>query len=154
MEGINKTDLLNQSQEGVTKEHIVSFNTAKLLKETGFDWDSELAYDEEGNIDNSKDYTSNDIFMQEDIESAEENEYPSYLAPTQSLARKWLRENQNLHIIVIPTLHNFWTFKMIDLGNDKIELPPYYNVDDNDYNNYEEALEAALQRVINLILKR
>lgn len=71
-------------------------------------------------------------------------------APSQSLLQKWLRDNYNLHIVIIPTINSYWTFKIVHLTG-TIEVPPYNNVDSTDYNSYEEALEVALQRGLNLI---
>ena len=64
-------------------ENYVSFETAKLLKEKGFESDIHYFYDKNGNLLFSfgKRYYS--------------NEYP---APTLQMAMKWLREVHNMHI--------------------------------------------------------
>jgi hypothetical protein len=68
--------------------------------------------------------------------------------------QKWLRDEHKIHIVLIPTITGYWTFKIIDVQLDPenpIERPPYKDVDANDYHTYEEALEAGLQAALKLI---
>lgn len=70
-----------------------------------------------------------------------------YLAPTQSKLQKWLRDIHKIHIIIVPTIHGYWTYKIVDIQIDpskKIVRPPH-SIDASgvDYNTYEEALESA-----------
>lgn len=70
----------------MNKEELVSFETAKLLKEKGFD-------------DFTKEVTS---------------DYPFYWSCTQSLAQKWLRENYGIHINVDFRIG--WGYQLIPVG--------------------------------------
>jgi hypothetical protein len=76
------------------KEEIITFTTAKLAKEKGFITDVEgmswigTCYNKEGRLDD-------DFF---DENGKELNTYFKYLAPTQSLLQRWLREKYNLFI--------------------------------------------------------
>ena len=76
-------------------EDYVSFKTAKLLKEKGFDSTCECFYDTEHNdiyIVNGWTNTSNS--------QLEEREFLCYSAPTLQMAMKWLREVHKIHISV------------------------------------------------------
>lgn len=114
------------------KEQIVTFETAKLAKEKGFNWFG-------------KSYTHKGIFQDREILSDYNNWYSNtkdnYLitAPTQSLLQKWLRDVKNIFISVDV---NYCY---------KIYKDDEYFTESNDYNSYEEALEVGLQEALILI---
>ena len=76
-------------------EDYVSFETAKLLKEKGFDEPCMFLYfakykpegDFKGNFNETKNSEINEL---------------SYSAPTLQMAMKWLRKNHNIHIAIVP----------------------------------------------------
>ena len=121
-------------------EDYVSFETAKLLKEKGFD--SEGVSEVGGYyIDYNRDshqigLATESLMLNKDLE---ENEY---LRPTLQMAMKWLREGYNMHIEVryfpMPDIYRYViihspaTFENID------SHPQYFNT-------YEEACEAAIK---------
>lgn len=142
------------------EESYVSFETAKMLKETGFDVPCRGIYrtnrtgDHEFNecaYLNRKDdlsWDSNDGFQDE------------YLAPTQALAARWLREVNGIHVasnIFMDSANDadgktvdewtFWSFDLFDNSGRIIEER------DDRYDSYEEALEAGLREAIKLIKK-
>lgn len=110
------------------KEQLISFDTAKLAKEKGFNIWTEYQYVERnGNIIVSKDHIS-------------EIDEP---APTQSLLQKWLREVHNIHI----EIRKEW--------EDGIYLGFEYLIEEEDgntqgltYKTYEEALEVGLYQAL------
>lgn len=129
---------------------LISFETAKITKEKGYIHpDAKLgsfgyfieniceSYNESGDIRT----------IMRKYYNPENNHY---LAPYQEELKEWFRNEHNLHIIVIPTAECFWTYKIITLAGD-IEQPPYKEVCGTDYNTYEEALEAGLQEMLNVI---
>lgn len=65
-------------------EDYVNFDTAKLLKEKGFDWKCEHCYD----VANDSPYSN-------------ANYQVSYPKPTLQMATKWLMENKGIAIIPI-----------------------------------------------------
>ena len=68
-------------------------------------------------------------------------------APTQAMLRKWIRDKHYLHIVIIPTITAYYTYKIVDVQlqpENPIERPPYKDVCGVDYQTYEEALEAAM----------
>ena len=104
-------------------EDYVSFETAKLLEEKGFDWDCK----------------SKKFYPEPDYDHESPN---GVYAPTLQTARKWLIENYNIHIEVryfpMPDIYRYViihspaTFENID------SHPQYFN-------SYEEACEAAIK---------
>ena len=136
-------------------EQFVSFETAKLLKEAGFDVPcrgvyvtDRTGYYEFREYDNKQ--TVDDLSW--NIEDGFQYEY---LAPTQALAARWLRE---VHRIVVDatfippsTDGNAWRYFIGEM--DDMVWNGDYVPSDEFYETYEAALEAGLQEVIKLIKK-
>ena len=141
-------------------EDYVSFETAKLLKEKGFDGETNCYYIE-GSIDKNLYYspirlnhkiTNNEFDVYIDITSSKIS------APTLQMAMKWLREVHEIYIeipiysIGKPVLYRWNAFKNGRLVTDE-EKPKTSNViikgDDNNptvyYYKYEEACEVAIK---------
>ena len=126
-------------------EDYVSFETAKLLKEKGFDEDIDLWYDENGEIFFQHKY---DISQDWRVKQGQE----VYQCPTFQMAMKWLRGVHNIHIEVRLTNHSFSSL---------IDIPRYYWIIFNakevkwmdestahkpmSYETFEEACEAAIK---------
>jgi hypothetical protein len=140
-------------------EDYVSFETAKLLKEKGFDGKCYKVWVH---------YTSSTpmlwaapafvegetIVDRESVESAErtwntiycdsENKNHGYLAPTLQMAVKWLREVHNLCIVITPSIllgkYN------ISIFNRNSENPYPFGFDGSSLiPSYEEAAEVAIK---------
>lgn len=127
------------------KEQLISFETAKLTKEKGFDILSYYGYLPNGTL------TSHP-----DIGDFEKN----YYAPAQSLLQRWLREVHGIHVEI---LYRYYA-PIPDYGcgiktkegciastimPDK--MAPLYAITLNPYPTYEEAFEAGLLKALNLI---
>lgn len=137
------------------EEQFVSFETAKMLKEAGFNAPCKGVYitDRTGyyefrEYDNKQ--TKDDLCW--DTEDGFQYEY---LAPTQALAARWLRE---VHRIVVDatfippsTDGNAWRYFIGEM--DDMVWNGDYVPSDEFYETYEEALEAGLQKTIKLIKK-
>jgi len=139
------------------KEQLVSFETAKLLKEVGFENLVELNYfytnprvrmfglDEHGRaypIKNiSKKVYQVSLHSTANIDSIIE-------APTQCLTQKWLRENKGIDIIINP----LWV-----KGGNKVYTSAIYRLNiefrSKEYSTFEEALEKGLIEALKLIKK-
>jgi len=121
-------------------EDFVNFETAKLLKEKGFDLPVNYVYH----------YWTKTPFFHRKIKNFNSEEYRNlknewYSAPTQSLAMKWLREVHNIFIAInmIPdTIQKHYFFKLY-LGGKIYNFPLEYSVEF--YTIYEEACEAAIK---------
>lgn len=156
----------------MSKEVYVSFETAKLLKEKGFEWKTEFVWYEHlpPSIDwrNKANQKAMDYFYFN--ETTEHQSYyrncdkkPSYIngdiysAPTQQMACRWLREEHNIHIM--PTIGcdvdrtpRIFYGVVIALFNDYGDIDLRDPLDEKGYDSPEEAIEAALEYILkNLI---
>ena len=131
----------------MVEESYVSFDTAKLLKEAGFDEVCRSAYYATGN--SAVMHERNSMLS------------PGYISrPTQALAARWLREVHGIHVssnIFMDSANDadgktvdewtFWSFDLFDNSGRIIEER------DDRYDSYEEAMETGLQEAIKLIKK-
>ena len=115
----------------------VSLETARLLKEAGFDWKCEWFF------------TEKELLGHSNI-SKNHNEIPEYggcSRPTLSLAAKWLREENNIYVEVIRKF-TCWRFSLINLNPVCI-----IKLIAGNFNTYEEALEEGLKEALERICK-
>lgn len=127
---------------------IVSFETAKLAKEKGFESDvSHSIYTEIGKLKDpiaQMDLMRNQESIQEYFKLIKS--FPS--APTQSLLQKWLREVYKL-FLTIDIEEDKYFYMLVDINRSK-----YTYIGEDDavlYDNYEDALEAGLQEALKLL---
>jgi len=132
-------------------ENFVSFETAKLLKEKGFEAYTLMVYklpsqllhiDKEYLVGNNNCITKGDSI--------------EILAPTHQMAMKWLREKHNKHCDIGYDIDLEWYFQIINLKEtveyDYPEPKYYHSENETNFKTYEEAVEAALKYVlVNLI---
>ena len=125
------------------EEQFVSFDTARMLKEAGFDVPCTSQYTEGKCIWNVG-YPYN--FNQDEF---------GYSRPTQALAARWLRE---VHRIVVDVAYipphvgrDVWQYFVG--GMDDMVWAGDYESSDRKYETYEEAMEVGLQEAIKLIKK-
>ena len=124
------------------EESYVSFDTAKMLKEAGFDVPCFNQYTDRGTIWHC---------------DCPENFNKSQCAtscPTQALAARWLREVHHINVYACFDYEKFderkWFFtREHTMVNDDSAV--YCSI--TNYNSYEAALEAGLQEAIKLIKK-
>jgi hypothetical protein len=135
------------------KEAYVDFDTAKLLKEKGFDWPCICYYEDNGIIHKALDYVRQN--------DGDDDDNDECLCPTQQMACRWLREEKGIHIsadiykdssndadgnVVNEWTYWAWTFYWLPSGN--IGDEEGYD----QFDSYEDAVEAALEYVLkNLI---
>ena len=145
-------------------EEFVTLETAKLLKEKGFDERTLYAYKNDGTL--YKDSTR--IKMHYNTlpvpELCEKYSFCNstclycnlsiYLtsSPSQSIAQKWLRETKNIHICVHNCACGYgYEISKADNGT-HIACSTYKRTNDGGkWGTYEEALEAGLVECLNLI---
>ena len=114
------------------KEAYVSFETAKLLKEKGFDWDCNAIYGRRGEFQRNTDRAFNNGGLH--VTSA----------PTHQMACAWLRE-KGIYITIIYGDYTankkvFWTPQIDSLEG--FDLPDSFY---KEYDLYEDAVESALK---------
>lgn len=126
------------------EESYVSFGTAKMLREAGFDVPCATLYTSDG----VEDYTSVPV---------NQNFGGDFSRPTQALAARWLRE---VHKIVVDasfippsTDGGDWRYSIGNNMGDMVWIGDYVSSDEY-YGTYEQALEAGLQEALKLILKK
>ena len=130
------------------EESYVSFDTARMLKEAGFEANLKTRYVEE-----EKDEWA---FWGSGTKRSDYNYFDDTIAcPTQALAARWLRE---VHRIVVDVAYipphvgrDVWQYFVG--GMDDMVWPGDYEPSDRKYETYEEAMEVGLQEAIKLIKK-
>ena len=110
-------------------EDYVSFETAKLLKEKGFNEGCPTTY------------TSNGFFHTHNYKPL----FGDVFAPTLQMAMKWLREKYLLHISIDMVNGGKWEYEIDDISVpfDGGTLPKYYC--DKSFSSYEEAADDAIR---------
>lgn len=125
------------------KEQVITFETAKLAKEKGFNLNYPIeCYNEDGSICLHYNAFSERI-------TGKPRPEVLYSAPTQSLLQKWLREVHKIIVEVNYTDCEFWQWVIFCK-----HLEVYYcgtNETDNVDLNREEALEIGLKEALKLI---
>lgn len=122
----------------------VSYELAKKLKETGFDWECRGYYPESGELCGS---IEADNFNH--LGSTYKGEWFSdtISAPTLWHAQKWLREKHKLHILVDSGLYGKWYYKVFPIGECCIDEG------NSNYVTYEQALSAGIESALRLLGK-
>lgn len=129
-----------------THEAYVSLETAKLLKQAGFDWEVDVRY-------KKGEWTPYELSLYRG-DSYNYNYYDSeYSAPTLAVAQKWLREVKKYHIYVRPYSLDDETYVTNIVVIDSIWGALQ---DDNKkaiiFKTYEQALEAGIKKCLTIIL--
>ena len=132
------------------QDTLVSFETAKLAYEKGFNVDDKGQY--------VPMYGTNGELVKEklgyNIELPEVFNKYWILAPTQSFLQKWLRDVHNLHInpFISSALDSKEYSVAIQKPNPIGTLGTSQYVDETPFKSYEEALEDGLLTALNIIL--
>ena len=133
------------------EEQFVSFETAKMLKEAGFDVPcrgvyvtDRTGYYEFREYDNKQ--TTDDLCW--DTEDGFQYEY---LAPTQALAARWLREVYNVAIYSLYDDDMEQWFYVVDAFTKNPVINGFQS--GSEYDDYESAFEDGLREAIKLIKK-
>ena len=129
-------------------EYYVSFDVAKLLKEAGFDWECKLHFSELNapkeagifDISTNKVYGVFDNPTEDDI-----------LRPTIDVAQRWLREVNDVDIMVRVYYHYGEYYSKSYCGTFYIGDELYTT---EQFNTYGEAQEAGIKKALELILEK
>lgn len=121
-------------------EELVTLETAKLLKEKGFN-------------EYCKDVISDKGLMMETIfRTSKDLPKSFYSCPMQSIAQKWLRETKNLHIEIYRSAVGYgYAIVKADNGTWQEDDDSRGPNDGGLWDTYEEALEAGIQEALKLI---
>lgn len=131
----------------MTQEDYVSFETAKLLKEKGFNCPCKVWYSEyTSQFFRGEKYTSIEF---DDHNRFDENYKFICYAPTLQRVMKWLREVHNLHIEVYRTACGYlYIISRVPTGSDLYSDGDAYDGDDENSGQWttcEKACEAAIK---------
>ena len=125
------------------EEQFVSFDTARMLKEAGFDVPTSTHYSNSGEVWQSsapEDYNDN-------------KSCKACSRPTQALAARWLRGVHHYAVCVwYSAEHEKWFYAHGNLDN--MMFDEEYSISEFIYDSYEEALEAGLKHGLKLIKKQ
>ena len=139
----------------IITEDYVSYDTAKLLREKGFDEPCRSAYLWNGEEEELCTSFSNHI--QFNSEDCEDGDIPRISAPTFQMAMKWLRKVHHKYCDIRYDIDLYWFFHIIELKElkehfDYSELKYYHTENEIGFNSYEEACEASIKYTLeNLI---
>lgn len=124
-------------------EELVTLETAKMLKEKGFNWKCEHL------IDRNKVITKYDIPQSMVVCMEIDGELVEFLCPALYIAQKWLRQEKNLHIEISYMYGNYWIYDILTIPeHDLVGLSDRPIIH---YGTYEEALEAGIFEALKLI---
>ena len=152
------------------KEEYVNFETAKLLKEKGFDgvcykvWQS-IKYEGqfltcapvfvEGETTVTRETVDAAVKLRVYEYDLEDGMEEGYLAPSQSLAMRWLREKFGIHIIINhDSCDEYWYWQAVDVKDKdenwdgKFALTEEYG----GFSTYEETAEKAIKYCLEELL--
>ena len=126
---------------------LITYETAKLAKEKGFDWGCSDCFDDNGHYysngwcERLDDFFKDEDFFNSSIEEKEMSE-KYFTAPTQSELQKWLREKIGIDVYCMPVGDDSYEW----YNNIASHNPPFQGT-------YEEALEVGLLEALRLIKK-
>ena len=122
------------------KEQLITFETAKLAKEKGFDEFGKHYYNKTGKEFSFYAKLANHTTGVHNL---------TCTAPTQSLLQKWLREVHKIHVTTVSSRGGSWGCWIYDLDNYGNITP--WSLDELEYPSYEEALAEGLHAALKLI---
>ena len=127
------------------EEQFVSFDTAKLLKDAGFEANLKTMYVEE-----EKDEWA---FWDSGAKRSDYNYFDDTIAcPTQALAARWLREVHNVAIYSLYDDDMEQWFYVVDAFTKNPVINGFQS--GSEYDDYESAFEDGLREAIKLIKKQ
>ena len=135
-------------------EQYVSFDTAKLLKDAGFDIPTRGIY----RANRTGEYSFAEYNIKRTTDDLSWNISDGfryeYLAPTQSLAARWLREIHGIVVDVVfepPKRGKDWRYFIGEMEN--MVWAGDFIPSGGRYCTYEEAMEAGIEEALQLIIK-
>ena len=130
------------------EESYVSFDTARMLKEAGFEANLKTRYVEE-----EKDEWA---FWESGTKRSDYNHFDDTIAcPTQALAARWLREAHDTFVKMERVgsfdgkeFRFYWSFSIISVSTACLK-----SISGGRYDGYEEALEVGIVQVLERIIE-
>lgn len=130
------------------QEAYCSFEVAKLLKEKGFDENTSMVYMSYGDLCKCNRYDSIRNSNYNDITK----NYFECTAPTHQMAMAWLRKVHKLCISIYYLFPYGYTIDIVYTDKDT-HFTEFRNIRNNQYDTYEDAVEAGLKYCLEKIIK-
>lgn len=130
----------------VNNEYYVSLDVAKLLKETGFDWETKNWWDYCKPIDewSLRNYPEKPVNWN--------SKYYNYdcSAPTLDVVQRWLREVKDIEVNVLCVYIDHIKKYSYTIFTNEYK----HEIIDEGFDTYEEAQEAGIKKALELILEK
>ena len=128
------------------EETLISFKTAELAKDKGFNILCKFSYDSDGGLQTNEPLNKEDKCFLNKCDVC-------YSAPTQGLLQKWLREVHGINIVVAPSheCFNILFISEYDKIEDQNEYAVLNGLEFKDFKTYEGALEVGLFEALKLV---
>lgn len=142
----------------VNHECYVSLEVVKLLKKTGFDWECRCYYETSGKLrgKNSGSFSNHNspLIWQNNGNT----DTQLYSAPTLDVAQRWLREVKGVEVYAHVFYDTYdtsegWDVYVYEVNHIIKQIEDWINSYDV-YHSYEEAQEAGIKKVLELILEK
>lgn len=140
---LEKLETENKEVLFMIQEDYVSFETAKLLKEAGFDWKQYSFYNSEGILINGT-FAANWNDKIWDIDGSKIS------APTLAIAQRWLREIKELNVEISTWPGALWRWVVWLINPERRIIASKHQ----NYKSYEEALEEGIKETLEMILEK
>lgn len=129
----------------VNHEAYVSLEVAKLLKEAGFDWECDYHYADNNTLCHG--FCNNDPMFKIIIS-----------APTLDVTQRWLREVKGIEVYAHVFYDTYdtsegWDVYVYEVNHIIKQIEDWINSYDV-YHSYEEAQEAGIKKVLEIILEK
>jgi hypothetical protein len=143
-----------------SKEQIIPFDLAKIIKEKGYNLLTVYGYDSNGDL---LEYITHESYSPGEPEITIDSFYKqwTYQAPSIYSLQEWFREVHNLHIKLDDFIDDNdkidWDYEITKIGTDLdergnyIPLVPYSIDDERKFKKYDDALIASFYVAIKLI---
>ena len=133
-----------------TYETYVSLEVARLLKQAGFDWETRASYWFDYTI--SQNYILTYPKTHDDWNHRVEEDIDYISAPTLQIAQRWLREVKNMSVEISFEKPGKWSCCVILDTNKEVSFENLWR-EEFDYDTYESALEAGINKCLKIILE-
>ena len=129
-----------------THESYVSLETAKMLKEAGFDWGTLTYYPIDDKVLNERALVGSKVAFNHNRDDS------AYSAPTLDVAQRWLREVKGIFVNATNYRQegsiNYTMWRWYYHSNDSELSDTGWSL-----NTYEEALEAGIKKCLTILLE-
>jgi len=143
--------------EAINHEYYVSLEVAKQLKEAGFDWgvyDGYIMYGDDHGFTTKFQTPYNFNGDNKDLFASYGGHKEVLSKPTLDVAQRWLREVKNLSVDISSTRFSVWEYIIRKINQLNYNDDTILSLTACRFYTYEEALEAGIKNVLEIILEK